>query len=136
MKSRTCAILAASLAMLFAGAASAQPAAPDMSVPPVQAPAASSPFAAATAVDEDELSQTRGGAGMTITSGDNATVAGSVQDGTSTNNTVTNSMTGNSSISDNAFQNSNGFLMVNSNTGNNVVINSSMNVNIVMPPPR
>jgi hypothetical protein len=86
-------------------------------------------------VAEDELSLTRGGAGLTITAGDNATVAGSSQDATSTNNSVEGSVTGNSSISDGAFQGSNGFVILNSNTGNNVAINSSMNVNIIMPSP-
>lgn len=45
-----------------------------------------------------------------------------------------NSRTGDALISDNAFQNLSGLSILNVNTGNNVAINASMNVNIAINP--
>ena len=50
--------------------------------------------------------------------------------GVSKNSVGDNSLTGNAQISDNAFQNMSGLSILNVNTGNNVAINASMNVNI------
>jgi len=46
------------------------------------------------------------------------------------------STTGGIAIDDNAFQNLSGLSVVNANTGNNVAINASMNVNISLYPDR
>ena len=121
--------------MLLAGeAALAEPAAAiGQAETPPQAQAEPGPFATANRSDDETLQQTRGGAGLTIIHGDNGMIAGSAQDARSENNTVTNTVTGDTNISDNAFQNSNGFLILNANTGNNVAINATMNVNIVTP---
>ena len=45
-----------------------------------------------------------------------------------------NSRTGDAQISDNAFQNVSGLSILSVNTGNNVAINASMNVNISLTP--
>ena len=47
-----------------------------------------------------------------------------------------NSTTGAVAIDGNAFQNLSGLSIVNANTGNNVAINASMNVNIALLPPQ
>ncbi|MBC9033917.1 hypothetical protein IAG41_16110 [Sphingomonas sp. JC676] len=54
--------------------------------------------------------------------------------GVSRNSVGDNVVTGEVRISDNAFQNMNGLSMVNVNTGNNVAINSAMNVAIAISP--
>jgi hypothetical protein len=46
-----------------------------------------------------------------------------------------NVTTGAVGVAGNAFQNANGLTVVNSNSGNNVAMNGSINVNIVMSPP-
>ena len=52
----------------------------------------------------------------------------------SRNSVGDNSVTGEVQISDNAFQNMSGLSVLNVNTGNNVAINASMNVNISISP--
>jgi hypothetical protein len=47
-----------------------------------------------------------------------------------------NSSTGEVRVADNAFQNLSGLSLLNINTGNNVAINASMNVNIAINPPQ
>jgi hypothetical protein len=54
--------------------------------------------------------------------------------GVSRNSVGDNSSTGAASIADNAFQNLSGLSLVNVNTGNNVAINSAMNVTISIAP--
>ncbi len=54
--------------------------------------------------------------------------------GVSRNSVGSNSVTGNATVSDNAFQNLSGLSILNVNTGNNVAINASMNVNISISP--
>ncbi len=44
-----------------------------------------------------------------------------------------NSVTGQINITDNAFSNTNGFVVLNANTGNNVAINASIQVNVALP---
>ena len=52
-----------------------------------------------------------------------------------TGNSVGNQVrTGNVSFSDSAFQNQSGLTIINANSGNNVAINSSLNVNLNMTP--
>jgi hypothetical protein len=53
-------------------------------------------------------------------------VSGNSVNGTSTTGTI--------SFSDNAFQTASGLTVINANSGNNVSMNASMNVNIVMVP--
>jgi hypothetical protein len=56
---------------------------------------------------------------------------------TVTDNSVgDNSTTGEIRVNDNAFQNLSGLSLLNINTGNNVAINSAMNVNIAINPPQ
>ena len=52
----------------------------------------------------------------------------------SKNSIGNNSVTGDVKIADNAFQNLSGLSVLNLNTGNNVAINASMNVNISINP--
>jgi hypothetical protein len=52
--------------------------------------------------------------------------------GSSVSGTVTNGAVG---VSGSAFQNATGLTIVNANSGNNVAMNGSINVNIVMSPP-
>ena len=54
--------------------------------------------------------------------------------GVSRNSIGDNSRTGEARIADNAFQNMQGLSILNVNTGNNVAINASMNVNISLRP--
>jgi hypothetical protein len=63
-------------------------------------------------------------------------IAQADQVATSANNGVgDDSRTGDINISDAAFQNASGLTLLNINSGNNVAINASMNVNIVINPP-
>lgn len=50
--------------------------------------------------------------------------------GVTDNSVGDNSVTGDARIADNAFQNMSGLSILNVNTGNNVAINASMNVNV------
>ena len=54
--------------------------------------------------------------------------------GVSRNTVGDNSRTGEARIADNAFQNMQGLSILNVNTGNNVAINATMNVNIAIQP--
>jgi hypothetical protein len=59
----------------------------------------------------------------------------STQTSTVTGNSINGpSTTGGVSFSDNAFQSASGMTVINANSGNNVSMNASMNVNIVMVP--
>lgn len=52
------------------------------------------------------------------------------------NSSVSGVTTSKVELSDSAFQNASGLIVVNANTGNNVAMNGSVNVNIVMTPPQ
>lgn len=66
---------------------------------------------------------------------DTALIAESHQVATVTDNRVGNNVrTGDVRISDNAFQNLSGLSVISANSGNNVAINSSMNVNVTLTP--
>ena len=54
--------------------------------------------------------------------------------GVSQNSVGDNVRTGDATVSDNAFQNLSGLSILNVNTGNNVAINATMNVNIAIQP--
>lgn len=64
-------------------------------------------------------------------------IASANQRNTVSNNSVTgNSVTGTVAIDGNAFQNLQGLAVINANSGNNVAINSAMNVTINLAPMR
>lgn len=89
--------------------------------------AGASPFAVA-AIGESELGAIAGRE-------DTAQIARNEQVAGVANNSVgDNAVTGDARISDNAFQNMSGLSILNVNTGNNVAINASMNVNVSISP--
>lgn len=89
---------------------------------------ASSAFGAAGAIADDQLGAIAGRANLNLLSQSDqaAVVSQSSVSGTST--------TGDIAIDGQAFQNLSGFAMINANTGNNVAMNSSMNVSIAISP--
>ena len=89
--------------------------------------AAAVPFDAAP-VTEAALGEIAGKAGdpMQIIADNRSVVAD--------NHIVGNVATGGVSIDGNAFQSLNGLAIVNANTGNNVAINASLNVNVAITP--
>ena len=91
------------------------------------APLAAAPFNAAP-VAEAVLGDIAGKAGdpMQIIADNRSVVAD--------NHIVGNVATGGVSIDGNAFQSLNGLAIVNANTGNNVSINASLNVNVAITP--
>ncbi|HEX8442629.1 MAG TPA: hypothetical protein VF631_03165 [Allosphingosinicella sp.] len=109
----------------LAGTASAQtsstPAKPDTAVQ-------SAPFAQEKAAGDEVLEKAtaREDLSQTAKSTQSSTVTGNSINGPST--------TGGVSFSDNAFQTASGMTVINANSGNNVSMNASMNVNIVMVP--
>lgn len=83
----------------------------------------------ATAVTEADLGQ--------VTGRDNTAVLAAIatQRNTVSGNSVTgNSVTGSVTIDGNAFQNLQGLAVISANSGNNVAINSAMNVTINLAP--
>lgn len=135
---RICLIPALTLALcvLPAGASAeeragtSQTAAISIQAGPVADPAGeagASPFAVA-AIGESELGAIAGRE-------DTAQIARNEQYAGVANNSVgDNAVTGDARISDNAFQNMSGLSILNVNTGNNVAINASMNVNVSISP--
>ncbi len=95
--------------------------------PQLPAEAAAAPFAGA-ALDDSAL-QTIAGREDTAQISTSTQVAGVSQ-----NSVGDNVQTGDARISDNAFQNLSGLSILNVNTGNNVAINATMNVNIAISP--
>lgn len=117
-----CAILLVAIGWLFPVVASAQ----QLSMPVVAPLEAVDPFGATvTKLGEDDLGRIAGRE-------DTGTqVASATQRNTVANNSVVgNSVTGNIVIDGNAFSNLQGMAVINANSGNNVAINSAMNVNI------
>lgn len=89
---------------------------------------ATAPFAAATVLDDGALGSIAGRE-------DTHQVSTATQvAGVSQNSVGDNVQTGDAKISDNAFQNLSGLSILNVNTGNNVAINATMNVNIAIQP--
>jgi hypothetical protein len=109
------ALLAAALPV----AAAAQGAPP---APPVQA----NPFGAAAPVDNAQLGAVTGQSDLSqvIRAQNTSTVSGNSVNG--------HSETGTISFDPNSFQNLNGLSLLSANTGNNVSINSSLNVNVAI----
>lgn len=115
--------IAASAAL--ASAASAQPSsAPDKA----EAASNTTPFAPAKAATDEVLEKAtaREDLSQAANTTQTSTVTGNSVSGTST--------TGGVGFNDNAFQNASGLTVINANSGNNVSMNASMNVNIVMVP--
>ena len=81
-----------------------------------------------TAVAEAALAEVTGRADIIqeIRAANSATVSGNRING--------NSVTGNVSFADQAFQNVNGLAVISANSGNNVAINASLNVNVSINP--
>ncbi|MFA7439822.1 MAG: hypothetical protein WCZ66_02520 [Sphingomonadaceae bacterium] len=94
----------------------------------VAAPVVAGPFDASSIVDESVLAQTTGRANLLqITEGIQAAAV-------SESSVSGNSVTGNVRILDNAFQNMSGLAIISSNTGNNVAMNASIQVNVALSP--
>ena len=87
----------------------------------------SSPFAKAKPIAEASLATIAGREDINQLT--NADQTNSVSD----NEVGDNSVTGELSISDRAFSNTTGFIILNANTGNNVAINASIQVNVALP---
>ncbi|HEX4738361.1 MAG TPA: hypothetical protein VH331_12455 [Allosphingosinicella sp.] len=98
--------------------------------PSTAAQAAAQPTAPfGSPLDDATMSKTTGRA-------DTSMVAQSQQTSSVSNNTITgDSTTGDINIAGNAFQNASGLVLINANSGNNVSMNGSMNVNIIMTGP-
>jgi len=113
-------------AFLIAGAFLGLAAAPAMAQTAVAEP--SSPFGQAGAVGDGQLSTITGMANVDqyVMAQNTSTVSGNHVDGNSTTGTI--------SFDPSSFQNLNGLQVLSANTGNNVAINSSLNVNIAIRP--
>ncbi len=85
-------------------------------------------FDPASAVPEAALKAASGKADLAQTSIANQ------ENSVAHNSVVGNSITGAVAISGNAFQNLNGLAVINANSGNNVAINSALNVNVSILP--
>lgn len=84
-------------------------------------------FAEATPIGEKKLAKIAGREDINqLTNADQTNAVES-------NNVGDNSQTGTISIRDNAFRDMNGLTILNANTGNNVAINASIQVNIALP---
>jgi hypothetical protein len=86
-------------------------------------------FAAAKAVPRETLETATAREDLSIVAQTQQT---SNVSGSSVSGTVTNGAVG---VAGSAFQNATGLTIVNANSGNNVAMNGSINVNIVMSPP-
>lgn len=131
MISRTLRIAAGlAAALLTAGAANAQAETSASTTSSAQSTTGGSaaPFAGQKAASTEILDRATAREDMSqvATSTQTSTVTGNSVNGTST--------TGDLSFSDTAFQNASGLTVINANSGNNVSMNASLNVNIVMVP--
>ena len=115
-------------ALLAAGTARAEPPAPAKGE--TQLLAEEAPFSSAKAAGDDVLDKATAREDLSL-------IARSRQSSNVSNNSINGaSTTGDIRISDNAFQNASGLTIINANSGNNVAMNGSINVNIVMTPPQ
>lgn len=83
----------------------------------------------AEALADTELQEQRAGEGLSLAFLTEADLQGNVA-----GNTVYGGTTGNNIISDNAFQNAYGFPVVIQNSGNNVLLQNSVIINLAMTP--
>lgn len=101
---------------------------PDADPAQLSATAVDSPFAASATATDDALDAATAREDLSL-------VAESRQTANVSNNSVNGtSTTGDIRIGDEAFQGSTGLTIINANSGNNVGMNASLNVNIVMTP--
>jgi hypothetical protein len=114
-------IVLRAVAVMTCGVASAAA----MGEPPTPSPAAPA-FAAAKPLSESALQKVAGREDLAqkVTATNTAVVAHNTVQGDSTTGAV--------SFDSNAFQNLRGLAVLNANTGNNVAINASLNVNIAI----
>ena len=84
-------------------------------------------FASAEPIEETKLAKIAGREDV------NQVIQSDQQNNVGSNSVGDNSETGTITIRDNAFANLNGFTILNANTGNNVAINSSIQVNVALP---
>lgn len=117
-------------AIVLAGTAGAAAAAsPEPAVPAAPAVESPAPFAPGSALSDDKMRSSTAREDISLH-------AESRQTSSVSNNSVSgNSVTGEILISDTAFNGASGLTLMNLNTGNNVSMNSSMNVNVIMAPP-
>lgn len=120
--------------LLAAGTATAESPGPAMGetqpAGETQPVAADAPFSSSKAAGDDVLDKA-------TAREDLSQIARSQQSSNVSNNSINGaSTTGDIQISDNAFQNASGLTIINANSGNNVAMNGSINVNIVMTPPQ
>lgn len=88
---------------------------------------AATPFAEAAPLEETKLAKIAGREDVAQVN------EADLRNNVTGNNVGDNSETGDISFRDNAFSNSNGFTIVNANSGNNVAINASIQVNVALP---
>lgn len=92
------------------------------------APAQATPFGESARLPQDQL-------GAATARENIGQLARADQAAQVSNNRINgNSVTGAVSISDNAFQNLSGLAVISANSGNNVAINSALNVNVTIRP--
>lgn len=125
-------VAGAGLALAPMSAAFAAPERPDEvhATASSETPSAAGPFAAASAVSDAALDEATAREDLSL-------VAETEQASEVSGNSVTGrSSTGDIRIADQAFESASGMTIVNANSGNNVAINASVNVNIVVAPPQ
>lgn len=88
---------------------------------------AASPFAGTAPLEETKLAKIAGREDV------NQVNEADLRNNVGGNSVGDNSNTGKIEIKDNAFSNMNGFTILNANTGNNVAINASIQVNVALP---
>ena len=111
---------------ILAGPLAAQKA--DPAVPSTTAPESAFGVAAVAGDDTLEAATAREDVSLIAQSQQTSNVSNNSVNGTST--------TGEIRFSDNAFESASGLTIINANSGNNVGMNASINVNIVMSPPQ
>ncbi|HEX8668018.1 MAG TPA: hypothetical protein VF727_06570 [Allosphingosinicella sp.] len=121
-------LIGALLPALFSPAAHAAAAEPAAQEPPVAASDPGSAFARSRIADDQTLGRATAREDLSIVSETNHTSS-------VTDSSVTGATTGEINLSDNAFQNATGLTVINANTGNNVAMNASLTVNVVMTAP-
>ncbi|MEP0189471.1 MAG: hypothetical protein ABJP70_02660 [Erythrobacter sp.] len=113
--------------LAFVTLAAAPVAAQDAQPSEGQQTAEIAPFASAEPIEETKLAKIAGREDV------NQVIQSDQQNNVGSNSVGDNSETGTITLRDNAFANLNGFTILNANTGNNVAINSSIQVNVALP---
>lgn len=113
---------------LFAAAGIARPAMAEAPQTSVVEPAAPPVFASALSIGDDVLAAITGEANVSME------VRAQNTSNVSNNSVNGNSVTGAIGFDSQAFQNLSGLAVVSANSGNNVSINSSLNVNVALNP--